>query len=54
VSGGRKAFEEVLASNHEAILSAYVERQYDKVVTPPPVLAPPELLDDDAEDQNRK
>ena len=44
---GSKAFEEALASNHQAILSAYVERQYDKVVTRPPVLAPPELLDDD-------
>ena len=54
VNGGRKAFEEALASNHQAILSAYVERQYDKVVTRPPVLAPPELLDDDPEDKSEK
>jgi hypothetical protein len=54
VNGGGKAFEEALASNYQAILSAYVERQYDKVVTRPPVLAPPELLDDDPEDKNEK
>ena len=54
MNGGRKAFEEALASNHQAILSAYVERQYDKVVTRPPVLAPPELLDDDPEDKSEK
>jgi hypothetical protein len=54
VNGGPKAFEEALASNHRAILRAYVERQHDKVVSPPPVLAPPELLDDDPEDQNGK
>jgi hypothetical protein len=54
MNGGRKAFEEALASNHQAILSAYVERQYDKVVTRSPVLAPPELLDDDHEDKSEK
>jgi hypothetical protein len=54
VNGGRKAFAEALASNHQAILRAYVERQYDTVVTRPPVLAPPELLDDDPEDKNEK
>jgi len=46
-----KALEEALAPNHHAILEAYVRRQYDKVVQPPPVLAPPDLLDDDPEDQ---
>jgi hypothetical protein len=54
VNGGRKAFAEALASNHQAILRAYVERQYDTVVTRAPVLAPPELLDDDPEDNNEK
>jgi hypothetical protein len=42
-----------LAANHEAILRTYVERQYDKVVTPARVFAPPELLDDDPQDQNQ-
>jgi hypothetical protein len=50
MNGGSKAFEEALASNHAAILLSYTQRQYDKVVTPPPVLAPPELLDDDPEE----
>jgi hypothetical protein len=35
------------------ILSAYVQRQNNKVVTPSPVLAPPELLDDDPEHQKK-
>jgi hypothetical protein len=48
--GGRKVFEEALASNHEAILRAYVNRQYDTVRSPSPVFAPPELLDDDQEE----
>jgi hypothetical protein len=53
VNGG-KALEEGLAANREAILLAYVRRQYDTVATPTPVFAPPELLDDDPEDQKRK
>jgi hypothetical protein len=48
--GGRKVVEEALAPNHAAILLSYTQRQYDKVVTPAPVLAPPELLDDDPEE----
>src|SRR5215831_6330930 len=47
----RTAIEEALASDHQAILEAYVARQYDKVVQPSPVLAPPELLDDVPQDQ---
>ena len=53
LAGQHKGVQEALASNHEAILEAYVERQYDKVRTPSPVIAPPELLDDDPQDQNQ-
>jgi hypothetical protein len=49
----RQALQEALAANHEAILNAYVDRQYDRVVTPAPVFAPAELLDDDPQDQNQ-
>jgi uncharacterized protein DUF5681 len=52
-AGQQQALQEALATNHEAILRAYVERQRDKVSAPEPVLAPPELLDDDADDQNQ-
>ncbi len=48
-----KGVQEALASNHEAILLTYVQRQYDKVCTPSPVFAPPELLDDDPQDPNQ-
>ena len=51
MAGQHQAIQEALAANHEAILSAYVQRQSNKVVTPSPVLAPPELLDDDPQDQ---
>src|SRR5439155_22235737 len=44
MAGQHQAIQEVLASNHEAILLTYAKRQYDKVVTPSPVFAPPELL----------
>ena len=54
VNGGRKAFEEALASNHQVILSAYVKRQYDNAAPRPRVLAPPGLLDDDPEDKSEK
>ena len=54
VDGGRKAFEEALASNHQVILSAYVKRQYDNAAPRPRVLAPPGLLDDDPEDKSEK
>lgn len=54
VAGQRQAIQDALAANHEAILSAYVQRQSNTMVTPAPVLAPPELLDDDPQDQNEK
>jgi Family of unknown function (DUF5681) len=53
MAGQQQAIQDALATEHEAILRTYVERQYDKVVTPAPVLAPPELLDDDPQDQNQ-
>ena len=53
MAGQRQAIEQSLAANHEAILSAYVQRQNNTVVTPSPVLAPPELLDDDLQDQSK-
>jgi hypothetical protein len=52
MAGQRQALQEALATNHEAILRTYVERQHDKVAAPAPVFAPPELLDDDADDPN--
>ena len=53
MAGQRKGLDEAFAANHEAILRTYVERQYDKVVTRPPVFAPPELLDDDPQTENK-
>ena len=53
MAGQHHAIQEALASNHEAILLTYLRRQYDKVSTPSPVFAPPELLDDDPQDQNK-
>jgi len=53
MAGQRQAIQEALASNHEAILLTYAKRQYDKVATPSPVFAPPELLDDDPQDENK-
>ena len=54
LAGQKQAIQEALAPNHEAILEAYVDRQYDKVETPVRVFAPPELLDDDPQDQKGK
>jgi hypothetical protein len=51
-AGHQQAIEDALATNHAAILSAYVQRQNIKAVTPAPVFAPPELLDDDLADAN--
>ena len=49
----RKAFDETLAGNHQAILDAFVARQSHRTVSaaPSPVFAPPELLDDDTPDE---
>ena len=48
-----KAIEYALAPSNQAILLAYLDRQFDTVRQRPPVLAPPELLDDEPEAQNR-
>jgi Family of unknown function (DUF5681) len=54
LAGQTQAVQEALAPDHAAILEAYVDRQYDKVETPARVFAPPELLDDDPQDQKGK
>jgi hypothetical protein len=54
IAGQHQAIQEALAANHETILRTYVERQYDRVVTPARVFAPPELLDDGPQDQNQE
>ena len=51
--GEDKALQEALAPNHQEILRAYVRSQYDQIVLPAPVFAPPELTDDDPEDGDR-
>jgi hypothetical protein len=53
MAGQHQAIDEALSANHEAILLTYVQRQYDRVVTPAPVFAPPDLLDDDPQDQKQ-
>ena len=53
MAGQQQAIQEAIATNQEAILLAYVQRQCDRVVTAAPVIAPPELLDDDSQDQNQ-
>jgi hypothetical protein len=51
----RRAFDDTLASDRQAILDAYVERQNQQTVSAAhsPVLAPPELLDDDTPNDAR-
>ena len=49
----KKAFGEALAEDRQAILDAYVARQSPPSVAPSPVLAPPELLDDDTPGEER-
>jgi Family of unknown function (DUF5681) len=53
MGGQQQALQEAVAANHEAILNAYVDRQYDRVVARTPVFAPPELLDDDPQTENQ-
>jgi hypothetical protein len=50
----QQAVQEALAADHAAILEAYVDRQYDKVVRPTRVFAPDELLDDDPQGEKDK
>jgi Family of unknown function (DUF5681) len=49
----KKALEEALTANQQAMLYEYVAKQYDLVAPRPPVLAPAALLDDDTEDPNQ-
>jgi hypothetical protein len=49
----KKALEEALTESHQAMLYDYVAKQYDLVAARAAVLAPPELLDDDVDDQTR-
>ena len=50
----KQTIQEPLAPHQAAMLDAYVDRQYDKYVTPTRVFASPELLDDDPEEQKGK
>jgi len=52
LAGHRNIIEEALAADHQAILDAYFARRTQATVpsSSSPVLAPPELLDDDTED----
>jgi hypothetical protein len=52
MSSHRNAIESALASDHQAILDAYVARRRQATLPSgsSPVLAPPELLDDDIKD----
>jgi uncharacterized protein DUF5681 len=55
LAGQRNIIQQALAPNHQAILDAYVARRSDGEApssVSSPVLAPPELLDDDAENRN--
>jgi hypothetical protein len=48
----KKAFDETLAGDRQAILDAFVARQtHRKVSAAPSEFAPPELLDDDTPDE---
>jgi hypothetical protein len=54
-AGQRKLIQEVLAPDHQAILDAYVRRRSAVEGRPSgssPVIAPPDLLDDDNENGN--
>jgi hypothetical protein len=53
LAGQTKALENALSPPNEAILGAYVHRQFDTARRREPVFAPPELLDDEPEAQNR-
>ena len=55
LAGQRSAIQEALAPNHQAIIDAYVARRSDveaRSSASSPVIAPPELADDDSEDRN--
>jgi hypothetical protein len=49
-AGHQQVVEDALSADHAAILQAYVRRQSNEVAAAAPVFAPPELLDDDLDD----
>jgi hypothetical protein len=51
--GHKQAVQDALVANRAAILQAFVERQNNNVITSAPVFAPPELLDDDPQDEKQ-
>jgi hypothetical protein len=53
IAGQHKAIEEALAPSHQAILDAFVARRREESAPSgsPPVFAPPELLDDDTQEE---
>ena len=53
MAGQRQALQDTLAANPAAILQNYFQRQNNQMINPAPVLAPPELLDDDPQDRNQ-
>ena len=53
VSVRSKAVDETFAANRQEILTAHARRMFDTVKHPAPIFAPPELLDDDVEDQDQ-
>ena len=53
MAGQPQAIQEALATNHEAILQPMSNAKTTRWLPAAPVFAPPELLDDDPEDQNQ-
>jgi hypothetical protein len=53
MAGQQQAIQDAIAANHEQIILTNAKRLYDRVISPKPVFAPPELLDDDPQDQNK-
>jgi hypothetical protein len=53
IAGHQQAIQQALAPNLEAIVLNNARRLYDKVISAAPVFAPPELLDDDAQDPDQ-
>ena len=53
MAGQQQALQDTLAPNHAAILQFFFQRQNNQMINPAPVFAPPELLDDDPQDQSQ-
>ena len=50
-AGRTKDIGQTIAANHEAVIDAFLFREFDKVMEREAVFAPPDLLDDDPDDQ---